>query len=535
MKRRVLGISGLMVVMVSAVGAFVLLTEPGGPLVASLSAQTTIEMPTVTLRAADALVGQISASGSIAPVDTEHIVLEVDGAVQEVLVNAGDTVTVGAPLLRLDTSDLELAVLQAELDVATAQNSLAQLQEPADATKLVEARANLESAQQALADARKPATATELAAARASVAAAWAKYNDLKAGASADELVKLEANLRKAEIAMQEAQRNYDKVKWAGDAGMTAEAAALQKATIDYEAAKADYAVSSAPANAADLQAAISQAQEAQQQLDDLLARPDAAAIAAAEAQVAAAQTRLDDLLQGASDLEIEAATIKLQSALVTLGQARQQLAKATITAPIAGSVLAVNATKGEQARAGAEVATLADLRQLELTVYVAEVDINKVALQQRAEVALDALPGRALSGTVTRIAPVNSGGSGAVSYAVTLALDGDLTGVLPDMTAVARFRDENLTGGWLAPTSALQRDGDATTLPVLRDGVITHISVTTGAVQGEWTVVYGDALREGDQVVGAVRIPSAQNQAPNTIIQGGGLPPGPPRVFGGN
>jgi hypothetical protein len=35
---------------------------------------------------------------------------------------------------------------------------------------------------------------------------------------------------------MQEAQRDYDKVKWAGDAGMTSkESADLQSATIDYE------------------------------------------------------------------------------------------------------------------------------------------------------------------------------------------------------------------------------------------------------------------------------------------------------------
>jgi HlyD family secretion protein len=534
MKRGFLWMVGVIVIAAASIGAFMLLTGPGGSLAATVLAQTPTETPTVAIRAADSMVGQISASGSIAPVDIEHVVLAVDGTVREVSVKAGDAVAAGAPLLRLDTSDLELSVLLAELDVATAQNSLAQLQEPASVTELAEARADLESAQQKLEDARKPATATELAAARASVASAWAKHSDLKAGASAAELVKLEANLRKAEVAMQEAQRDFDKVKWAGDAGMTAESARLQEATIDYEAAKADYEVSVAPADEADLQSAISQANDAQQTLDDLLAKPDAADIAAAEAQIAAAQTRLDDLLQGAGDLEVEAKTITLQTALVTLGEARKELAKATVTAPITGSVLTVSATEGSQARAGEEVATLADLSQLELTVYVAEVDVNKVALHQAAEVEIDALPGRILAGTVTRIAPVSSGGSGAVNYAVTVALDGDLSGVLPDMTAVARFRDESLTGGWLAPTTAIQGAGDAATLPVLRDGVVTQISVRLGAVQGEWTVVYADELRQGDQVVGAVRIPSTENQATETETQGG-FPPRPSQDFGNN
>lgn len=534
MKRGFLWIAGVMVTAAVSIGAFVLLTGPDGPL-AAVSVQTSTEAPTVTIRAADTMVGQISASGSIAPVDIEHVVLAVDGTVREVRVKAGDAVAAGAPLLRLDTSDLEISVLLAELDVATAQNALAQLQEPASVTELAEARADLESAQQKLEDAREPATATEIAAARAGVASSWAKYNDLKAGASAAELVKLEANLRKAEVTVQEAQRAYDKVKWAGDVGMTAESARLQEATIDYEAAQADYEVSVAPADEADLQSAISQANDTQQKLDDLLAKPDVVEIAAAEAQVAAAQTRLDDLLQGAGDLEIEAATIKLQAALVTLGEARKELAKATLTAPITGRVLIVSATEGSQARAGQEVATLADLSQLELTVHVAEVDVNKVALNQAAEVEIDALPGRILVGTVMRIAPVNSGGSGAVSYAVTVALVGDLTGVLPDMTAVARFNDESLTDGWLAPTAAIQGAGEAAILPVLRAGVVTQIPVKIGAAQGEWTVVYADALREGDRVVGAVRIPSAENQPVETETQGGVFPPRPPGGFGGN
>ncbi|MBK8799991.1 MAG: efflux RND transporter periplasmic adaptor subunit [Anaerolineales bacterium] len=535
MKRVFLWGIGVLVVAGLSIGGFVLLTGENGPLAAPISAQTTAQMETVAIRPAASILGQISASGSIVPMKTEHVVLTVDGTVLEVLVDAGDVVQAGDALLRLDTGDLERSALLAELDVATAQNSLDQLRQPASATELAEARADLASTEQKLIDAQKPAAQAETTAARASVASAWAKYNDLQAGPSAAELVKLEANLRKAEVAMQEAQRDYDKVKWAGDAGMTAQGAALQKATIDYEAAKADYEVSVAAAAQTDLQSAVSQANDAQQKLDDLLARPNAADIASAEAQVAAAQTRLDNLLNGADDLEIEAATIKLQAALVSLGEARKQLAKANVSATVAGSVLTVNVQEGSQARTGEEVATLADLSQLELTVNVAEVDINKVAVGQATEISVDALPGSTLSGEVVRIGPVNSGGAGAVSYAVTIALDGDLSGVLPDMTAVARFVDAALADGWLAPTTSIQRVGEAATLSVVREGVVTQVPVTAGAVQGEWTVVYADELQAGDQVVGSVRAAdSSQQNEQDTMMErspGGGAPPNP---FGG-
>jgi len=165
----------------------------------------------------------------------------------------------------------------------------------------------------------------------------------------------------------------------------------------------------------------------------------------------------------------------------------------------------------------------------------VAEVDINKVAVGQATEISVDALPGSTLSGEVVRIAPVNSGGAGAVSYAVTIALDGDLSGVLPDMTAVARFVDAALADGWLAPTTSIQRVGEAATLSVVREGVVTQVPVTAGAVQGEWTVVYADELQAGDQVVGSVRAAdSSQQNEQDTMMErspGGGAPPNP---FGG-
>ncbi len=155
------------------------------------------------------------------------------------------------------------------------------------------------------------------------------------------------------------------------------------------------------------MQSAISQANDAQQQLDDLLAKPDAADIAAAEAQVAGAQTKLDNLLDGADDLEVESATIKLQTALVTLGEARKDLAKAAVVAPITGSVLTINAGGGQrrtQRRRGGDPGRSG--AALKLAVNVAEVDVNKVALGQPVDISVDAQPGKRFAGVVTQHRP---------------------------------------------------------------------------------------------------------------------------------
>lgn len=84
-------------------------------------------------------------------------------------------------LITLNTVELERAVRKAELNVAAAKNSLAQLQEPASATEIVAAEAELLSAQKKLEDAQKPASSDEVSAAKANVNSAWSKYNELLA------------------------------------------------------------------------------------------------------------------------------------------------------------------------------------------------------------------------------------------------------------------------------------------------------------------------------------------------------------------
>ena len=461
---------------------------------------------TVKIQPAANVIGQVSASGKLALAQTHYVVLDVNGEVQAVNVQVGDLVAAGDLLLKLDTTELERAVKRADINMASAKNALAQLQKPAAALEIAAAEAELASAEEKLTDAQKPATAAEVAAAKASVSAGWAKYNELTAAKSSAELTKLEANLRKAEIAMQEAQRAYDAVKWRNDVGMTPEGAKLQQATIDYEAAKADYEVTTKPADQSELQNAISSAKNAEKQLADLQAKPNAADIAAAQAQVAAAQQKLDNLKTGKDSLEIEAAQLKLESALVDWQEAMDNANRATVTAPVSGTVLSVNAELGQKLNNGVTVVTLADLHALELSVNVAEVDIDQIGVGQAAEITIDALPGERFAGEVVRYTPISTGGTGVVSYKVTLRLDSKaIQGALPDMTAVAKLVNTQAANGWLVPITALVTEGTTTTVSVLRNGQAQPIVVTPGVQQGEWIVVQSAALQAGDAVVGTV------------------------------
>ncbi len=484
---------------------------------------------TTVIRPASESAG-VSAAGNIELSSQRPVVLGVDGIVTEVAVEVGDLVAADDLLVALDTTDLERAVKKAELNLDSAQTQLDKLLEPADQAEVASARAGLASAQQNLAEVQAGPSQAELAAAEANLAAAQAHYQELLAGPSDAELKQLSASLEKSLIDLQQAQWAYDQVSYKGDVGASSQAAALQQATIDYESAKAAYDIATEPATQAELMDALSSIQSAQEQIDTLHAQPSEADLAAAEAQVASAQSQLDALSKGPSQAELRAAQISVAQAQLDLEESQANLAQAQLRSPIAGTVLSVDVEVGQRVSGGVSAVTLADLNALELTVNVAEVDIGKIHLNQRAEITVDALPDEAFSGSVARIAPSSASESGVVNYPVTIRLtDTDLSGVRPGMTAVADILGDELADSWLVPTTAVRERGGETVVMILRNGQPTRISVTPQGSQGEWTVVQSAELQAGDQALGSVSSFLGQDEAP-----GGFGPPGGGPGFGG-
>jgi HlyD family secretion protein len=462
-------------------------------------------MPTTAIRpASDA--AQVSAAGNIQLSSQRPVVLEVEGIVTEVAVEVGDQVAVDDLMVALDTTDLERTVAQAELNLADAQAQLENLLETANEADIASAQASLASAQENLAEVQAGPSQAELAVAEANLAAAQAQYQELLADPSQAELTQLSADLETALIDLQQAQWAYDEIAYIDSIGSSSQAADLQQATIAYEAAVADYEIAVEPASEAELQEALSDIQSAQKQLDDLRAQPTQADLAEAEAQVASAQAGLDELLNGASEAARRAAEISVEQAQLELEEAQAELAKAQLYAPIDGTALSVDVEVGEKIEPGLSAVTLADLNALELTVNVAEVDIGKIYLDQRAEITVDALPDEVFSGVVARIAPSSESESGVVNYPVTIQLnDTDLDGVRAGMTAVADILGEEMADSWLVPTGAVREMEGETVVMILRDGQPTPISVTTQGSQGEWAIVQSAELQAGDEALGAV------------------------------
>jgi multidrug efflux pump subunit AcrA (membrane-fusion protein) len=386
-------------------------------------AQDTIAEPvqTTTVRRGD-LVVSATGAGTVIPASEVELGFDSGGVLTEIPVTVGSQVSAGDVLARVNDADARMQVADAELNLAQAQLQLAKLKQEPTTAELASAEGSLASAQATLESRVQPSTGQDIAAAQQSLLSAQQKLADLLAGPSAEESTAAEVDLKLAEITLQQAQSEYDKVAWRPEVAGTSQAAALQEATLAYQKAKAAYDTAMKGATAAEISAARASVAQAQSTLDSLRQGSTGQEIAAARAAVEQAQAQLDELKAGTAAIDLELSEISVQQAQNALTAAQTTLAETVLHAPFAGTVTAIAASVGERVGSSTLV-TLADLNQPLVEVYLDETDLDKVGLDYAAEVTFDALPDQAISGKVVQVDPelVNSNGVSTVRAIVQL------------------------------------------------------------------------------------------------------------------
>jgi RND family efflux transporter MFP subunit len=222
---------------------------------------------------------------------------------------------------------------------------------------------------------------------------------------------------------------------------------------------------------------------------DVAAAREQAAAgVKAAEANLVQGQAELADadlalkrareLAQKAfvSEASVDTAVARYNKAKAAIETLRAQIAVARanlraaevgfdqtlIRAPFTGVVLTKNANVGDiltpfssaSGTTGA-VVTMADMSTLEVEADVSEGSIAKIAVDQPAEIQLDAFPDLRLAGSVSRIVPTVD--RSKATLLVKVRFDEIDDRVLPDMSARIAFLSRKLGADERRPVAALR------------------------------------------------------------------------------
>lgn len=390
--------------------------------------------------------GAVSAEGQVVPVRSAALAFTTPGVVAEVLVGEGDVVEVGQPLVRLDVADQELALQQAQAALAQAEANLTAARAGLHAAEagIEAAELGKQAAEVELTLATADPRPEEIALQEGSVALAQARIGQASAaqalvleGAGESAIRAAEAELRAAEARVLAPRLRLEAVRAQSDPDPEDLSRAEQDynaATAGVEAARVALSELQEGATAAQRQAAGSgvaaasaQRDAAQAELDLLLAGSQVEQIAIAEAGVTQAEAALGEAraARASAEAALRQAEAQVSGSQAALAAAQAALDDRTLAAPFAGTVADVAVARGEVISAGVPAAVVADFSEwLVETTDLTELDVVGVAVGYPVQVRADALPGEALTGTVTDIATVSQELRGDVTYTVTIRLD---------------------------------------------------------------------------------------------------------------
>jgi HlyD family secretion protein len=427
----------------------------------------------------------ISATGAVLPEREVNLAFSAAGTISEVNARVGEAVKEGQVLAALDTTDLELAVKQAEVGLTQAQAQLQQLDEGPNEADVTAAQAALASAQQGLISAQ-------------------AAYQQTLRGPDADTLAAARAQVEQARVQLQQAQQAYDRVKDRPDVGMLPQSTQLQNATIALETAEAQYRAAEKSVTSAQVAAARSQ-------------------VTAAEAQVAQAQASLDRLNRGPSEGQKAVARAGVDQAMLALQQAQRRLEQTKLLAPWDGVVTAVTIVEGGQAAPAQPAFRLADNSQFHLDAQVDEVDVAGIEVGQPVQIEVDALPDDKLTGKVSRLSPsAVTTQTGGVTYNVRLDIDETDAPLLSGMSATATIIATTRNDVLLVPNRAIQleRETGRTFVEKVNGESLERVEVQIGLRDDQFSEVR-DGVAEGETL--AIRSRSSEDQLRN-LFGGGGM-----------
>ena len=328
------------------------------------------------------------------------------GRITTFYVREGDVVEAGQLVVQMDTTLLDAQIAVAQAEELVAQTGLRQVQSGQRPGMLAVAQAQLEEAQ-----------AASVAAEQALADALTLRDNPqglvMQVAVSACEVEAAQFRLQGAEALKDAAQVAKNTLEYTEDKlrdfpfsfllpGVPGE---LKSAPYDWWQAWAGVSAARAHLEAAEAEKDYWQSVLASPQELDAQVELASAAVEQARASVGAAQARLDALSSGATEEEMSVARSRVaqaQAGRQALVARREEL---SVVAPKGGVILSCVSRAGEIAAPGGTLLTLADLGEVQLTVYVPENRLGQIAVGQRVTVDVDAFAGKAFQGRVSRIA----------------------------------------------------------------------------------------------------------------------------------
>ena len=205
-------------------------------------------------------------------------------------------------------------------------------------------------------------------------------------------------------------------------------------------------------------------------------------------------------------------ATANVAQAKAAVERAEEELANATIKAPIRATVLTRDVEVGSPVSSilnlGANatlVMTLGDIERVFVRGKVDEADIGRVRLGQPAKITTESFPDKAFEGRVTQISPIGVEKDNVTTFEVEVSIDNAAKELKANMTANAEIILEQFPDSLLLPEAAIQfddkRNASVSVVDVGAPNGRRKVDVKVGVGNGTRIQIL-NGLKAGDRVV---------------------------------
>ena len=199
----------------------------------------------------------------------------------------------------------------------------------------------------------------------------------------------------------------------------------------------------------------------------------------------------------------VSIAEASLNQAYARLSSARNQAGKNILNAPFAGIVSQVNIEKGEIANQSKSAISIISDSKYQIKSKIAEADIAKISMGDKATVTVDAYPGQVFIATITNIDPASTNDGGVPRYGVTLTFVDSYENLKSGMTANADITTKTNEGALVIPVSYIViKSGGGIVKVKSVDGKEEEKIVKIGTRSQDGKIEILEGLSEGDELV---------------------------------
>ena len=458
---------------------------------------------------------RVSGTGKAIYANDIKLGFDTAGKIKILTAIKGETVTKGTILAKLDTDNLELALLQAKVNEAQALKSVTQAEIAVGQAEIAvkQAGINLSQTQSAKIQAESAITVAQFDLDKIQavsdikdkimalqIAIGTARENQRFANASGDTSSFSYLNQRLGELNAELDSKNADLQKLLGK---DENSGVAPYEIMIYDPFTETYSMGGQTYN----RLLVEDIQIKEHQLE------------IARTGVEEAKQRIEQAIQNVAVLEqnvvlsnetVKQAKLASEQASKAVEVAQNQLSHATITAPFDGIITTVDVKQGDYiVSPGLSAGTpiyMVDAKSLEIRSRIDEIDIAGIKTGQKAAISLEALSNKKFDGIVTSVSTIpitTSSNSGLVEYEVTIGFDG----VPPDqiksgMSANAEIITAEKNDVLLVPNKSIKQNSQGQKfVDILINQKIQEQSIILGITDGTQTELIG-GIKEGDIVI---------------------------------